>query len=109
MIISGGENIYPAEVEDALLAHPDVVECAVIGVPDGTWGETVRAVIVTGAAGTPDPAAILASLDGRLARYKIPKSVVVVAELPRTGLRKAPQHQLRTRYGTPWTRHPALP
>ncbi|GAA2769828.1 o-succinylbenzoate--CoA ligase [Streptomyces showdoensis] len=101
MIISGGENIYPAEVEDALLAHPDVVECAVIGVPDGTWGETVRAVIVTGAAGTPDPAAILASLDGRLARYKIPKSVVVVAELPRTASGKLLKHQLRTRYGTP--------
>ncbi|MFF9838275.1 long-chain fatty acid--CoA ligase [Streptomyces sp. NPDC013740] len=100
MIISGGENVYPAEVEDALLAHPDVAECAVIGVPDEKWGESARAVVVVREGSTPDPAAILASLGGRLARYKIPKSIVIAAELPRTASGKLLKHHLRTRYGT---------
>ncbi|MEU7025605.1 long-chain fatty acid--CoA ligase [Streptomyces sp. NPDC046275] len=100
MIISGGENVYPAEVEDALLAHPDVVECAVIGVPDEKWGETARAIVVARAGSAPDPAAILASLDGRLARYKIPKSLVLAPELPRTASGKLLKHELRARYGT---------
>ncbi|WP_370416042.1 long-chain fatty acid--CoA ligase [Streptomyces fradiae] len=100
MIISGGENVYPAEVEDALLAHPDVAECAVIGVPDARWGETARAIVVARAGSTPDPASILASLDGRLARYKIPKSLVLAEALPRTATGKLLKHELRSRYGT---------
>ncbi|MEV5973374.1 long-chain fatty acid--CoA ligase [Streptomyces sp. NPDC051921] len=100
MIISGGENVYPAEVEDALLAHPDVAECAVIGVPDEKWGEVARAVVVVRDGSAPDPAGILASLGGRLAKYKIPKSVVLVDALPRTASGKLLKHQLRARYGT---------
>lgn len=100
MIISGGENVYPAEVEDALLAHPDVAECAVIGVPDEKWGESARAVVVVREGSAPDPAAILASLGGRLAKYKIPKSIVIVPELPRTASGKLLKHHLRTHYGT---------
>ncbi|MEV6329303.1 o-succinylbenzoate--CoA ligase [Streptomyces sp. NPDC051909] len=100
MIISGGENVYPAEVEDALLAHPDVAECAVIGVPDAKWGETARAIVVARAGTAPDPAALLASLDGRLARYKIPKSLVLADALPRTASGKLLKHALRSRYGT---------
>ncbi|MEV3859878.1 long-chain fatty acid--CoA ligase [Streptomyces sp. NPDC050095] len=100
MIISGGENIYPAEVEDALLAHPDVAECAVIGVPDEKWGEVGRAVLVPRAGRSPDPAEVLASLDGRLARYKIPKSAVLVPDLPRTASGKLVKSRVRERYGT---------
>jgi fatty-acyl-CoA synthase len=103
MIISGGENVYPAEVEDALLEHPAVVDCAVIGVPDERWGEVGRAVVVLGtdpAAGlVPDPAALLSHLDGRLARYKIPKSVVVVDALPRGATGKLLKEPLRREFG----------
>ncbi|MEV8019098.1 long-chain fatty acid--CoA ligase [Streptomyces sp. NPDC086554] len=100
MIISGGENIYPAEVESALLAHPDVVECAVIGVPDPRWGEVPRAVVVVREGSVPDPDALLASLAGHLAKYKIPKSLVVVAELPRTASGKLLKPALRRLYGS---------
>ncbi|POX45408.1 o-succinylbenzoate--CoA ligase [Streptomyces sp. Ru71] len=100
MIISGGENVYPAEIEDLLLAHPDVVECAVIGVPDPAWGEVPRAVVVPRAGSVADPEAILAFLSGRLAKYKIPKSVVFADELPRTASGKLLKSRVRYRYGT---------
>ncbi|MFE0172140.1 o-succinylbenzoate--CoA ligase [Streptomyces sp. NPDC059002] len=99
MIISGGENIYPAEVESALLAHPDVEECAVIGVPDEKWGEVPRAVIVAREGTAPDLDDVLASLAGRLAKYKIPKSAVLADELPRTASGKLLKPALRRRYG----------
>ncbi|MFE0380350.1 o-succinylbenzoate--CoA ligase [Streptomyces inhibens] len=100
MIISGGENVYPAEVEDLLLAHPDVVECAVIGVPDDKWGEVPRAVVVPREGAELDPHDVLASLAGRLAKYKIPKSVVVADALPRTASGKLLKSQVRKRYGS---------
>jgi fatty-acyl-CoA synthase len=100
MIISGGENVYPAEVEDALLAHPDIAECAVIGVPDDTWGEVGRAVVVPRTGAVVDPDEVLASLSGRLAKYKIPKTVVVAESLPRTASGKLLKTQLRHLYGT---------
>jgi fatty-acyl-CoA synthase len=99
MIISGGENIYPAEIEDLLLAHPDVVECAVIGVPDATWGEVPRAVVVPREGVPLDPDEVLASLSGRLAKYKIPKSLVLADELPRTASGKLLKSRVRERYG----------
>ncbi|CCK26163.1 O-succinylbenzoate-CoA ligase [Streptomyces davaonensis JCM 4913] len=99
MIISGGENIYPAEIEDLLLAHPDIDECAVIGVPDDKWGEVPRAVVVPREGASPDPDEILASLSGRLAKYKIPKSVVLADELPRTASGKLLKSRVRSRYG----------
>ena len=101
MIISGGENIYPAEVEHALLAHPDVMECAVIGVPDDRWGEVGRAVVVPRPGSEPSAEELLASLSGRLAPYKIPKSVVFTDALPRNGAGKLLKQPLRARYGTP--------
>ncbi|MYW67564.1 o-succinylbenzoate--CoA ligase [Streptomyces sp. SID8379] len=101
MIISGGENVYPAEVENLLLAHPDVAECAVIGVPDAKWGEVPRAVVVPRAGAHPDPDAVLASLDGRLAKYKIPTSLVLVDELPRTASGKLLKARVRERHGDP--------
>jgi fatty-acyl-CoA synthase len=99
MIISGGENIYPAEIEDQLLAHPDIVECAVIGVPDEKWGEVPRAVVVPREGASLDPDEVLASLAGRLAKYKIPKSVVLADELPRTASGKLLKSRVRNRYG----------
>ncbi|GGR00334.1 acyl-CoA synthetase [Streptomyces asoensis] len=100
MIISGGENIYPAEIEDLLLAHPDIVECAVIGVSDDKWGEVPRAVVVLRDGASTDPDALLASLAGRLAKYKIPKSVVVADALPRTASGKLLKSRVRSRFGT---------
>ncbi|MFD9502486.1 long-chain fatty acid--CoA ligase [Streptomyces sp. NPDC060035] len=99
LIISGGENIYPAEVEQALYEHPAVADCAVIGVPDATWGEVGRAVVVRAPGSEADAAVILASLDGRLARYKIPKSVVFAGALPRSGAGKLLKPRIRETYG----------
>ncbi|MGW0188425.1 acyl-CoA synthetase [Streptomyces sp. NPDC003362] len=101
MIISGGENVYPAEIEDLLLGHPDIVECAVIGVPDATWGEVPRAVVVPREGVALDPGEVVASLAGRLARYKIPKSVVVADTLPRNASGKLLKSRVREHYGTP--------
>jgi fatty-acyl-CoA synthase len=100
MIISGGENIYPAEIEDQLLAHPDIAECAVIGIPDDKWGEVPRAVVVPREGRALDADEVLASLAGRLAKYKIPKSVVIAEELPRTASGKLLKARVRKRYGT---------
>ncbi|MFA1543122.1 acyl-CoA synthetase [Actinomadura monticuli] len=100
MIVSGGENVYPAEVEHAILAaSPDVVECAVIGVPDDTWGEVGRAVVVPRPGADLDPEKVLAALSGRLARYKIPKSAVLAAEIPRNAAGKILKARLREEYG----------
>ncbi|WP_037623651.1 acyl-CoA synthetase [Streptomyces aureus] len=84
MFVSGGENVYPAEVEEVLLTHPAVEECAVIGVPDPVWGEVGRAVVVLRPGSRADRHDILGHLTGRLAKYKIPKSLVVTDTLPRT-------------------------
>lgn len=100
MIISGGENIYPAEIEDLLLSHPDIVEVAVIGVPDDKWGEVPRAVVVPREGASVDPDEVLASLSGRLAKYKIPKSLVLADDLPRTASGKLLKSRVRKRYGT---------
>jgi fatty-acyl-CoA synthase len=99
VIISGGENIYPAEVENALLSHPAVADCGVIGTPDGRWGEVGRAVVVLRAGQSASEADILRFLDGRLARYKIPKSVRFAAGLPRTATGKILKKQLRETHG----------
>ncbi|MFD5002995.1 long-chain fatty acid--CoA ligase [Streptomyces mutabilis] len=100
MIISGGENVYPAEVEKALFEHPAVADCAVIGVPDEKWGEVPRAVVVLAPGAEADAEDILASLDGRLARYKIPKSLVLTDALPRSGAGKLLKPRIRRTYGT---------
>jgi fatty-acyl-CoA synthase len=99
MIISGGENVYPAEIEDQLLAHPDIVECAVIGVADEKWGEVPRAVVVPREGASLDADEVVASLAGRLAKYKIPKSVVIAEELPRTASGKLLKARVRKSFG----------
>jgi fatty-acyl-CoA synthase len=100
LIISGGENIYPAEVEDALYQHPAVAECGVIGVPDATWGEVGRAVVVLREGLRGEPSELLEFLAGRIAKYKIPKSVVFADTLPRTASGKVLKKELRERFGT---------
>jgi fatty-acyl-CoA synthase len=98
VIISGGENIYPAEVEDVLYRHPAVAECAVIGVPDEHWGEVGRAIVVPREGARPDAADLLAFVAERIARFKVPKSVVFTDALPRTASGKVLKSKLRGRF-----------
>ncbi len=101
MIISGGENIYPAEVESIMHAHPAVAEAALIGVPDAKWGEVGRACVVIKAGSTLTEADLLDFLSARLAKYKVPRSVIVVAALPKTGAGKIDKRALVASYGIP--------
>jgi long-chain acyl-CoA synthetase len=98
MIISGGENIYPAEVENAIFGHPAVSEVAVIGVPDDKWGEAVKAVIVPVAGAERNDADIIAWAAARIARYKVPKSIDWVSALPRNHTGKILRRVLRDSY-----------
>lgn len=95
MIISGGENIYPAEVEAAIAAMPDVLDCAVVGVPDDRWGEVGFALVVARPDARITTADVLAHLDGRLARFKAPKYVRQVSDLPRNATGKVLKTRLR--------------
>ncbi|WP_442881518.1 class I adenylate-forming enzyme family protein [Comamonas sp.] len=95
MIITGGENVYSKEVEDALGAHPDVQDVAVIGRPHAEWGETVVAVLVARPGRTLAPDELRAFLETRLARYKIPRVFDLRDALPRTATGKLLKHQLR--------------
>jgi len=99
MIISGGENIYPAEVENVLREHPAVADCGVIGVPDPRWGEAGRAVVVLRPGAQASDAELLGFLDGKIARFKIPKSVRFTGALPRTGTGKILKKRLRETHG----------
>ncbi|MEO3868528.1 long-chain fatty acid--CoA ligase [Nonomuraea sp. B12E4] len=99
VIISGGENVYPAEVESALYEHAAVAECAVIGVPDERWGEVGKALVVTRPGAAVGAEDLLKHLDGRLARFKIPKYVEFVAELPKNAAGKLLKAPLRKLYG----------
>jgi acyl-CoA synthetase (AMP-forming)/AMP-acid ligase II len=100
MIITGGENVYPAEVEDAILAHPGVLEVAVIAQQSARWGESPCAVVVRSDAALSE-ADVLAWCDGRLARYKQPKSVVFADTIPRNPSGKALKRILRDQYPGP--------
>ena len=98
MIISGGENIYPAEVESVLHAHPAVAEAALIGVPDAKWGEVGRAIVVLQKGARVTAEELSAFCQPRLARYKIPKLFVFVDELPKTAAGKIDKKVLKERY-----------
>ena len=95
MIISGGENVSPAEVEGVLLDCPDIAEAAVVGRPDERWGEIVVAVVAPRPGVTLERQRVLALFDGRLARFKHPKDVLVVDALPRTALGKVRKEDVR--------------
>jgi fatty-acyl-CoA synthase len=99
MIISGGENVYPAEVEAVLYRHEAVAECAVIGVPDEKWGEVGKAVVVLEAGAAPLLSEILEFCEGKLAKFKIPKWIETMDALPRTGSGKVDKVKLRALRG----------
>jgi fatty-acyl-CoA synthase/long-chain acyl-CoA synthetase len=98
MIISGGMNIYPAEIEDALEHHPDVLDVAVFGIPSEEWGESVHAMVVPRPGSHLTPEDVIAYARSRLAGYKVPRSVAFIAELPRTGSGKILKRELREPY-----------
>ena len=98
MIISGGENIYPTEVENAIYGHAKVADVAVIGVPDDKWGEAVKAIVVTRPGVSATVEEILAFARGRIAAYKVPKSIDFVSTLPRNASGKILRRELRDRY-----------
>src|SRR5262245_56420807 len=98
MIISGGANIYPREVEEIICTHPAVLEVAVIGVPDQKWGESVKAVVVLRGAAEASEAEIIEHCRQHLASYKKPASVEFVSELPKNAYGKTLKRELRERY-----------
>jgi len=98
MIVSGGENVYPAEVENAIFGHPGVADVAVIGVPDEKWGEAVKAIIVPKPDQNPTPESIIAWARERIASYKCPKTVDFIDVLPRNPSGKILRKDLREPY-----------
>ena len=98
MIVSGGENVYPAEVENALFSHPEIADVAVIGIPSEKWGEEVKAIVVRQPGTDPSPEDIIAFARERIAAYKAPKSVDFIEELPRNPSGKILRKDLREPY-----------
>ena len=98
MIITGGENVYPAEVETVLARHPGVADVAVIGIPDATWGEAVHAVVTPVPGGQPPDAELIGWCRDRLAHFKCPRSVEFAAQLPRNATGKILKSVLREPY-----------
>jgi fatty-acyl-CoA synthase len=103
MYISGGENVYPAEVETVLSSHPNIVEAAVVGVPDDRWGEAGMAVVVVAAGTAMSEDEVRAWCAGKLGRYKVPRDVRFIDALPRSAVGKVAKEHLRDRFagGTP--------
>jgi long-chain acyl-CoA synthetase len=95
MVISGGVNIYPREIEDVLFRHPDVVDCAVLGVPDEHWGEALYAVVQRTEGSSLDSSGVVDWVREHLADYKRPRIVEFVDELPRDPNGKVRKHKLR--------------
>jgi len=98
MIISGGFNIFPREVEQAVMSHPSVQDCAVIGIPDPKWGEAVIAAIELRPGGAFDEQALIAHCKARLGSVKSPKSITVADSLPRSGVGKVLRREVRAPY-----------
>jgi malonyl-CoA/methylmalonyl-CoA synthetase len=98
LVISGGFNVYPKEIESEIDAMPGVVESAVIGVPHADFGEGVTAVVVCNEGAEVNETSVLNALDGRLAKFKMPKRVIVVDELPRNAMGKVQKNILRDTY-----------
>jgi acyl-CoA synthetase (AMP-forming)/AMP-acid ligase II len=98
MIVTGGENVYPAEVENAVFGHPSVADVAVIGVPDDKWGEAVKAVVVLKPGAAADEGSIIAHAREKVAAYKVPKSIDFVDAIPRNPTGKVLRRELRKPY-----------
>lgn len=97
MVITGGENVYPREIEEVLYTRPEVQECAVVGLPDREYGERVTAFIVLNKGETLDPVEMKQFLKGRLAGYKVPKEYIAVDELPKSAAGKILKRELKKR------------
>ena len=102
MIVTGAENVYPAEVENALFGHPAIADAAVIGVPDPRWGEAVKAIVVLKQGVEATAEEIIAYARDRIAGFKLPKSIDFVAALPRNPTGKVLRRELRAPY---WQGH----
>lgn len=98
MFISGGENVYPAEIEQSLYQHPAVQMCAVIGVPDPKWGEVGKACVVLKPGLSASPEELIAHLNAHLARYKVPRSVEIMESLPISAAGKILKRELRQKF-----------
>jgi acyl-CoA synthetase (AMP-forming)/AMP-acid ligase II len=98
MVISGGNNVYPREVEEVIIQHPDVAAVVVIGIPDDYWGEAVHAVVVPEDGASVTEADIIAHCGRSLAGYKKPKGVDLVPELPVSGYGKVQRREIREKY-----------
>ena len=98
MIVSGGENIYPAEVENALMSHDEILDAAVVGVPDDKWGESVKGFVVTGESSSLSEDEIISYARTQIAAYKCPKSIEFIKELPRNPSGKILRRELRDPY-----------
>lgn len=101
MIISGGENVYPAEIENILLESPTIAEASVVGRPDTRWGEAIVAVVVPAPSASLTAADVFALLEGRVARYKRPREIVFADALPRNALGKVMKDRVRAEVATP--------
>lgn len=97
MVISGGVNIYPREIEEVLIAHPDIVDVAVIGVPDEKWGESLKAYVVLEREGTADTEAMIEFCGSRISRMKTPRNIEVIDAIPRNPTGKVLKTELRKR------------
>jgi fatty-acyl-CoA synthase len=104
MYISGGENVYPVEIETAIYACSEVAECAVLGVPHERWGETGLAAVALKPGAQLDEAGLLAALKDRLAGYKLPRHVLFLEALPKTGAGKIAKPQIRQLFERRWPR-----
>jgi acyl-CoA synthetase (AMP-forming)/AMP-acid ligase II len=98
MIITGGENVYPAETEDILYQHPAVGECAVVSAPDDKWGERVQAVVVLKPGQSATEKELIDHCKGKLAGYKCPKSIEVWEELPKTSVGKILRREVKKHF-----------
>ena len=98
MIISGGENVYAAEVEAVFVEHPTVAECALIGMPHEKWGEVGLMIVVLNNGGVTTEADLQAHCQGQLARYKVPKKVIFAESLPHSPYGKVEKAKLKKRY-----------
>ena len=106
MVITGGENVFSAEVENAIMQFPGLAECAVIGIPDEKWGEAVHAIVVPREGESPDPDAIMEHCRGLIAGYKCPRSVDIRPEaLPKSGAGKIQKFELRAPFWGGRDRH----